>query len=234
LCQTRDRMAPVKRTDSGQAKPGKSQATGAPKKRPRGAPPPKGPKPARAPKAEVDARVATVLGLIVDGVCRRRQIMQTLARAHIEGKIGWGPKMPGGQYARPDDAAFEAQCVSVRTVDLYIARATSELQAIADEPRSLAKAKVRARYERAIAGAMADKQWDTVRKVARDMARLDGLEPGTRHIHEGNVGATVSGQVEHIHRPGGTLEERASAVTDLLGRAASRRAAQLAAAAGQN
>jgi hypothetical protein len=149
------------------------------------------------------------LGLIIQGICRRRDIMRTIAKMGSEGRIDWAEVKP-------------------RTIDLYMQRATDELVKIADEPRNIAKAKVRAAYHLALAGASGAKQWDTVRRIARDMARLDGLEPGVRVNLGGNVDVGVSGTVEHTHtHRSGSIEERASRLTDLFAVAQQRRVAAL-------
>lgn len=156
--------------------------------------------------------------LIVGGVCRERSILRALAALHADNKISWRVRPPGDP-ADPTDVTT----VSRRTVQLYTSRALAELQLIADEPRAIAKSKARARYERAIEGAAAGGQWDTVRRITRDMVRLDGLEPGMRVTVDGSINNTHEGAVDVVHRSGGTVEERAAAVTDLLGRAMSRR-----------
>lgn len=193
------------------------------KRAPRGnGTPPRAPKPPRPSNAEVDARVTLVLNLIVQGVCRRRAILQTLAKMYGDGKLDWRVKKAGEEY----DPLESTAAVSTRTIDLYIQRATSELMRIADEPRSVAKSKARARYELALAGAASAKQWDVVRKVVRDMARLDGLEPGVRVNVGGSIDTNVSGSVEHTHAlRSGSIEERANRMTDILNIANQRRAA---------
>lgn len=184
----------------------------------RGKPPNDRPKAPRASKAEIYERVSLIMRLIVEGVCRERSILHALATLHAGREIKWKVRAAGVRADKKD-----RHTISRRTVQLYIARALVELQSIADEPRAVAKSKARARYERALEGAAKAGAWDVVRRVTRDMVRLDGLEPGGRITVDGTVHNTHEGAVDIVHRPGGTIEERAAAVTDLLGRAVLRR-----------
>lgn len=151
----------------------------------------------------MEQRILVVIGLLIEGN-RPRAIRRFVAENHKE----WGDVAP-------------------RTVDRYIATATAELSKIADESRAVAKSKVRARYELVIERAAKAEQWEIVRKATRDLARLDGLEPGLRVQHGGSIELPVSGEVAHTHthHAAGSIEERASRVSDLLGEAARRRAA---------
>lgn len=165
--------------------------------------PPRGKKNPRPTVADMEQRILVVIGLLVEGN-RPRAIRRFVAENHKE----WGDVAP-------------------RTVDRYIATATAELSKIADESRAVAKSKVRARYELVIAKAATAELWEVVRKATRDLARLDGLEPGLRVQHGGSIELPVSGEVQHspTHHAAGSIEERASRVSDLLGEASRRRAA---------
>jgi hypothetical protein len=194
--------------------PGESDAAPTPPKPPRKrggrkGTPPRGKKASRPTDAEVQRRTLEVMQLLIEGH-RRRDILQ-----HVAKDKKW-------------------RDVAKRTVDDYIARATGELSKIADEPRATAKSKARARYELVIRKATEAKQWEVVRKANRDLARLDGLEPGLRVQHSGAIETPVSGSVEHTHthHAAGSIEDRATRVTDLLGLAAQRR--QAAQNAGNN
>lgn len=174
--------------------------------------PPRGKKTPRASEAEVERRVLEVMQWIIEGN-RRRQILQLAAKSR---------KWNG---------------VAKRTIDDYLARATSELSKIADEPRNTAKSKARARYELVIRKATTAEQWEVVRKANRDLARLDGLEPRI-HRHEGTIATEATGTIEHehthehtvTHHAPGSIEERATRVTDILALATQRRLAAHAAA----
>lgn len=183
----------------------------------------------RVTKAEVAQRVGVVSRLILEGHSRPRHIRRALAQKFGEGEIGWyvaDDRAPGSVELE------DLRAIPWRTVQHYITTANLELSAMADEQRAIAKGKARGRFELALVGAVGAEQWDTVRKINRDLVRLDGLEPGQRVHVEGSIDQRHSGAVDHTVRPGGTLEERAATIANLFGTALARRAA--ATTVGQN
>jgi hypothetical protein len=203
--------------------------TGKPKKKPRGNP--KSKRIRRAPRAtaiEVEQRISDVLGLIVAGHTRERSILQALAEMKKDGRANWSVRA-----GAVDGEPLPKNTVAPRTLREYMGRALAQLQSAADEQRSVAKGKCRARYERALVGAVAKEDWDAVRKINRDLARLDGLEPSSRLKveHEGTVTQQHTGTVEQRVTAGGTIEERATIVAGLFDLATRRRAQAVATAA---